>query len=69
MVDTPTKQDLEKAREPMDDMSIMPFGKFKGCRLFELKRHYLEWLADSTFVKENYPALADYCELRLEEDY
>lgn len=48
--------------QPLDDDSLMPFGKFKGERMIDVPDWYLVSLRDSDFVEEQWPEVWDYIE-------
>ena len=37
---------------PMNDDSLMPFGKYKGNKMSEVPDHYLMWLWENTDLRD-----------------
>lgn len=46
---------------PLDDKSLMPFGKYKGQRLLNVPPGYLLWFFEQNWARD-WPALQDYVE-------
>jgi len=65
----PTRRDLERAKaeakEPLNDYSDMPFGKYKGTQLADVPSNYLAFLHECSWVETDYPELFAYIEERL----
>ena len=38
---------LRSKRDPYDDLTLMPFGKYEGIRLMDVPAKYLFWLLDN----------------------
>lgn len=50
-----------------DDDSHMPFGKYKGVKMYDIPASYLLWLLEQPFVRNNYRSLYQYIR-DIEED-
>jgi uncharacterized protein (DUF3820 family) len=40
-------------QQPLNNNSILHFGKYKGSSIKEIPRSYLEWLTQSDWIKNN----------------
>lgn len=42
-----------------DGEAVLPFGKFRGCRIGEVPDSYLVWLSENDWFEKKYPDLQE----------